>query len=86
MLFELLKSIIEQKGIQDSYESCIQSISDIDYSSNYFSLSGIGKTRLRRILKYKMGLIDENQLKEEDLAFFRPLPCNIKIIWLNVFL
>lgn len=70
VLFELLKSIIEQKGIQDSYESCIQSISDIDYTSNYFSLSGIGKTRLRRILKFKMGLIDENKLKEEDLEYF----------------
>lgn len=74
VLFELLKSIVEQKGILDSYESCIQSISDIDYSSNYFSLSGIGKTRLRRILKFKMGLIDENQLKEEDLAFFSSTP------------
>lgn len=70
VLFELLKSIIEQNGIQDSYISYIQSISDIDYTSNYFSLSGIGKTRLRRILKFKMGLIDENKLKEEDLEYF----------------
>lgn len=70
VLFELLKSIIEQKGIQDSYKSYIQSISDIDYTSNYFSLSGIGKTRLRRILKFKLGLIDENKLQEEDFAFF----------------
>lgn len=70
VLFELLKSIIEQKGIQDAYESYIQSISDIDYTSNYFSLSGIGKTRLRRILKFKLGLIDENKLQEEDFAFF----------------
>lgn len=74
VLFELLKSIIEQRGIQDSYDSYIQSISDIDYTSNYFSLSGIGKTRLRRILKFKMGLIDESQLKEEDLAFFSSNP------------
>lgn len=70
VLFELLKSIIEQNGIQDSYISYIQSISDLDYTNNYFSLSGIGKTRLRRILKFKMGLIDENKLKEEDLEYF----------------
>lgn len=70
VLFELLKSIIEQNGIQDSYISYIQSISDIDYTNNYFSLSGIGKTRLRRILKFKMGLIDEDKLKEEDLEYF----------------
>ena len=69
VLFELLKSIIEQNGIQESYENYILSISGIDYTSNYFSLSGIGKTRLRRILKFKMGLIGENQLKEEDLNY-----------------
>ncbi len=69
VLFELLKLIIEQNGIQESYESYIQSISGVDFTSNYFSLSGVGKTRLRRILKFKMGLIYENQLNEEDKAF-----------------
>lgn len=69
VLFELLKSIIEQNGIQDSYENYIQSIYNIDYTNNYFSLSGIGKTRLRRILKFKIGLIDENQLTEDDKLF-----------------
>lgn len=72
VLFELLKSIIEQNGIQESYESYILSISGIDYTSNYFSLSGIGKTRLRRILKFKMGLINVNQLKEEDRNYLTP--------------
>ena len=71
VLFDILKAIIENDGIQNSYEKYIQSISDIDYTSNYFSLSGGGKLTLRRILKFKLGFLPEENLKVSDKRFLK---------------
>lgn len=71
VLFDLLKAIIENDGIQDSYEKYIQSISDINYTSDYFSLSGGGKAKLRRILKYKLGFLSYENLTEADTKFLQ---------------
>lgn len=51
VLFDILKNILEVDGIQESYDSYINKIKDVNYSSHYFALSGGGKTKLRRILK-----------------------------------
>ena len=69
VLFDILKSILEKDGIQDSYDSYINSIKDVNYSSHYFALSGGGKTKLRRILKFKLGFISERELQDSDKEF-----------------
>lgn len=71
VLFDILKAIIENVGIQDSYEKYIQLISDINYTSDYFSLSGGGKVKLRRILKYKLGFLRYEDLIESDIKFLQ---------------
>lgn len=71
VLFDILKVIIENDGIQNSYEKYIQLISDIDYTSDYFSLSGGGKVKLRRILKYKLGFLTDKDLTDADIKFLR---------------
>ena len=69
VLFEILKNILEVDGIQESYDSYINKIRDVNYSSHYFALSGGGKTKLRRILKFKLELISESELQESDKEF-----------------
>lgn len=69
VLFDILKCILENEGIQESYDSYIDKIRDVNFSSHYFALSGGGKTKLRRILKFKLGFITESDLQESDLQF-----------------
>ena len=69
VLFDILKNILEVDGIQESYDSYINKIRDVNYSSHYFALSGGGKTKLRRILKFKLELISESELQESDKEF-----------------
>lgn len=69
VLFDILKNILEVDGIQESYDSYINKIKDVNYSSHYFALSGGGKTRLRRILKFKLELISLSDLQESDKEF-----------------
>ena len=71
VLFDTLKAIIENEGIQDSFEKYISLISDVDYTSDYFSLSGGGKVKLRRILKYKLGFLTDADLIESDIKFLQ---------------
>ena len=71
VLFDILRTIIENDGIQDTYDSYMNKIKDIDYSSHYFALSGGGKTKLKRILKYKLGFVKESSLQQEDLDFLQ---------------
>lgn len=71
VLFDILKGILEKDGAQESYNSYIDKIKDINYSSNYFALSGGGKTKLRRILRYKLGFVNESDLKAEDIEFLK---------------
>lgn len=69
VLFDLLKLILKRDKSQPSYHSYIQQIADVDYKSSYFSLSGGGKTKLKRILKYKLGFLTKDELEETDLKF-----------------
>ena len=78
VLFDILKSILENYGIQKSFDLYINKIKDVDYSNNYFSLSGGGKTKLRRILKFKLGLISKSDLLDSDIKFLEEN--NISII------
>ena len=69
VLFDILKKILEVDGIQESYDSYINKIRDVNYSSHYFALSGGGKTKLRRILKFKLGLLSKDNLQKSDVDF-----------------
>lgn len=69
VLFDVLKTILERDYIQESYDSYIDKIRDVNFSSHYFALSGGGKTKLRRILKFKLGFITESDLLESDIQF-----------------
>lgn len=69
VLFDVLKTILERDYIQESYDSYIDKIRDVNFSSHYFALSGGGKTKLRRILKFKLGFISESDLLESDIQF-----------------
>ena len=68
-LFDLLKAVLEKDRNISNFDQYINKINNIDYLNNYFSLSGAGKTRLKRVLKFRVGLITEAGLKEEDKAF-----------------
>lgn len=48
--------------MQETYDKYIELIKDLNSKSSYFSLSGGGKTKLKRILKYKLGYITELDL------------------------
>lgn len=69
VLFDILKNILERDGNQDSYDTYINKIKDINFTSHYFALSGGGKTKLRRILRFKLGFIKESDLLESDIQF-----------------
>ena len=71
VLFDILQNIIEKYDIQDSYDLYINKIRDINYSSNYFALSGGGKTKLKRILRYQLGFIQKHDLQESDIKFLQ---------------
>lgn len=69
VLFDILKNIIENDGVQESYDLYMNKLKDVDFYSHYFALSGGGKTRLRRILKFKLGFITESDLQDSDMQF-----------------
>lgn len=69
VLFDILREILGKDEFIGRFDGYISKIKNVDYSSNYFQLSGIGKTRLRRVLKYKLGFLAESELEEEDSNF-----------------
>jgi DNA phosphorothioation-associated DGQHR protein 1 len=71
VLFDLLKEILQQNINIRDFDTYISKISTVDYSHDYFQLSGVGKTRLRRILRYKLGYIEDHDLEPDDLVFVK---------------
>lgn len=66
-LFDVLKSLLEKYGNISNFDEYIRKLINIPYSDNYFSLSGKGKSRLKRVMKFHIGLNTENDLQEEDM-------------------
>ena len=66
-LYDVLKSLLEKDKSISDFDECIEKLVCITYTDNYFSLSGKGKTRLKRVMKYHIGLITQQELKEEDM-------------------
>jgi DNA phosphorothioation-associated DGQHR protein 1 len=77
VLFDILKMILEKDlqhllnliDLEGAFEERIKAIKDIDYSNYYFQLSGVGKTRLKRIMKFQLGFIGKESLDENDFQF-----------------
>lgn len=69
VLFDILREILRKDGSIKTFDEYLSKIKDVAYINNYFQLSGIGKTRLRRVLKYKLGFIGKESLEQEDLDF-----------------
>ena len=69
VLFDILREILRKDESIKQFDDFILKIKDVDYCDNYFQLSGTGKTRLRRVLKYKLGFLAESELEEEDFNF-----------------
>lgn len=66
-LYDVLKSLLEKDKSISDFDECIEKLVCIPYTDNYFSLSGKGKTSLKRVMKYHIGLITQQELKEEDM-------------------
>lgn len=69
-LFDFLKIIVSQVDsdkLQDiDFMSYIYVANTIDFSDNYFSASGIGRARIRKILAYVNNLISEEDLSDYE--------------------
>lgn len=65
-LFDSLKLLLKKYGNISDFDPYIQKIVDIPYANDYFSLTGKGKTRLKRVMKYKLGLMEYSELHEHD--------------------
>lgn len=70
-LYDVLKSLLEKDKSISNFDECIKKLVCIPYTDNYFSLSGKGKTRLKRVMKYHIGLITQQELKEEDMEYLQ---------------
>ena len=75
-LFDFLKVILQKEdNLKDvNFEKYIFPISKIDFSDNYFQASGVGKSRIRRVLYYLNDI--EISLKEEDIQNIKRLKAN----------
>lgn len=66
VLFDILNEILRKDVNIVQFDEYISLIKHINYSNNYFQLSGLGKTRLRRIMRCMLGFIKESDLEKEE--------------------
>lgn len=66
-LFDILKSLLDKDKSISDFDEYIEKLVCIPYTDNYFSLSGKGKTRLKRVMKFHLGLLEEDELEEDDI-------------------
>ena len=84
-LFDLLKNIVKINSVtqlsKGLFESYVKKFDFIDFSDNYFSTSGLGQGRIKRIIKYLAGITAIDTLKSEDINFLQN-SCNGHFIFL----
>lgn len=74
-LFEVLKEILsvrlkEDKNISLNYfENIVENFSSIDFGSNFFTASGIGKSRIRNIILIRLGFKNLTQVSSPEEYF-----------------
>lgn len=68
-LIDLLKRIVksEYPNININFDKYFSNVSNVDWTDNYFSLAGTGRTRTKRVLfyanKFDLGKVSDNDLK-----------------------
>lgn len=72
VLLVLSKEAVEQKDISKNFFSLrLKPASEIDFTDPFFSSTTTGRTRLKNSLLFAMGLILEQDLKEQDRADYK---------------
>lgn len=65
-LFDLLKKILETEGIGfTDYGIYLKKVEKVDFSDNYFQASGVGKSRIKRVLFVANNLMSINEIKDD---------------------
>lgn len=76
-LFDLLKNIIKRNNgdismlTKETFVNYIVTFSFVNFSDNYFSTSGLGQGRIKRIIKYLSRMTSYESLKDDDVKFLQ---------------
>jgi len=75
VLWLILKNNFEKdKNISIEYfENYLKPSSNIDFTSQFFQASGLGRTRIKNLIAFRAGLISEKQLPKNDLKEYLKL-------------
>lgn len=66
-LFDFLKQILkEHSHIDLNFRPFIEKFAHVDFSDDYFQASGIGKSRIKRVIYFANGLYEEPDLRGEE--------------------
>lgn len=71
VLKEILKDLDKNKDISVKYfteniTSFFDNVKNINFDDNFFQLSGVGKTRMKNVILHSMGLLNVNEIKNEN--------------------
>jgi hypothetical protein len=74
VLHFLMKNFENERKISiDYFKKYLNKATNIDFSDDFIQASGIGKTRIRKVILFAAGLIDQNDLKPEELKDYKRL-------------
>ena len=73
-LFDLLKKILLENVNERSFDKYLEKLKNIDFSNSYFQASGIGRSRIKRLLLFVNSF--EIDLTEEEKIIFEQLISN----------
>ena len=62
---EQIKTILD-KGFSEEFLDEIEKLKELNFAKNFFEASGRGRTRLRNVIGYKLGLISEDRLRKTN--------------------
>ena len=76
-LFDLLKKVLEQNPNEKSFEKYLVPFQNADFSNNYFQASGVGRSRLRKLMFWANDFSvtlkeDEEEILRKILNFQKP--------------
>ena len=74
-LFDLLKKILKEETNYDiiKYSKYLNAFSGVDFSDNFFQASGVGKSRIKRIMFVANNFYQISEIKEEEQSDIKRL-------------
>lgn len=78
-LFDVLKEILNERLEDDKnisikyFEKFVDDFSSLDFESNFFTASGIGKSRIKTIILISLGFKDINSVRSDREEYYRLL-------------